>query len=128
MKNVVSLSRFHVAVISCNRMHPTTVELTSPIFDDNDSMIYVFNVIQIIYSAMSLTYLINMNGTSQMNPYASSLVVDDVKCVNQYIWLGPSYEGRRDFVLVKQPISNKQHHMQKISMTYRRMAEVLLLF
>src|SRR5579859_7256569 len=99
-------------------MHPATIELTSPIFDNNDPMIYVFNMIQIAYPAMSLTYLINMNVMSQMNPYISGLVVNDVKCVNQYIQSSPSYEDQRDFMLVKWPISNKQHCTQKTSMTY----------
>ncbi len=127
-EDVVGLSGFRVAVASCNRMHPATIELTSPIFDDDDPMIYVFNTVQIAYPAMSLTYLINMDETSQTNPHASGLVVDDVKCVNQYIQSGPSSEGWRDFVLVKQPISNKKHRTQKTSMTYRRVVEVLLLF
>jgi hypothetical protein len=86
-------------------------------------MIYVFNAVQITYPAMSLSYLINTNGTSQANPHG--LVVDDAKCVNEYIRSGG---GRRDFVLVKRPISNKQHRTQETSMTYRRVAEVLLLF
>lgn len=77
-------------------MQPVTLELISY---DNNPMVYVFNVIQITYLAMSLSYLINSNMTSQGDPHG--LVGNDAKCVNEYIQSGPSYGGKSDFVLIK---------------------------
>ena len=73
-------------------MHSATIELTSPIFNDDDSMIYVFNMIQIAYLTISLTYLININGMLQTNPHISDLVVNDINCINQYIQSSLSYK------------------------------------
>jgi Plavaka transposase len=136
-EEALGLGGFRAAVASCNRMQPaSTVDATSttstplvpllvPVSDDDDPMIYVFNGVQIAYPAMSLSYLINTKGRSQVND-PHELVVDDAKCVNEHIRSGPVYGGRRDFVLVKRPTSNTR--TQETSMTYRSVAELLLLF